>query len=90
MSAFQFIDAEQNFRISEHLCYIEQAKSCLLSQFANIDAEAERAENEHLERNGEFFDPEWHDAGDIAEAARDHAIEFYHLLNDRHERTRHS
>lgn len=87
-SAYQLMDSERELRISEHRFYVGQAKSRLLSQFANIGAEADQAEQEHWKRSGEFFDPEWHDPGDLAEAARDHGIEFYQLLSDMHERTR--
>jgi hypothetical protein len=88
LSAFQLSESERELRISEHRFYIEQAKSRLLSQFVSIEAEAERAEQEHWERSGEFFNPEWHDPNDFAEAARDHGIEFYQLLSDMHDRTR--
>lgn len=87
-SAYQLMDSEREIRISEHRFYVEQAKRRLLSQFSNIEAEAEQAEAEHWERSGQSFDPEWHDPGDLAEAARDHGIEFYRLLSEMHDRTR--
>jgi len=87
-NAYQLTDSERELRISEHRFYVEQAKSRLLSQFANIEAEAEQAEAEHWERSGQSFDPEWDDPGDLAEAARDHGVEFYQLLSDMHDRTR--
>jgi hypothetical protein len=86
-TAYQLMESERELRISEHRFYVEEAKSRLLSQFANIEAEADQAEKEHWKRSGEFFNPEWHDPGDLAEAARDHGIEFYQLLNDMHHRT---
>jgi hypothetical protein len=67
---------------------VEQAKNRLLSQFANIEAEADQAEAEHWERSGQSFDPDWHAPGDPAEAARDHGVEFYQLLSDMHDRRR--
>jgi len=82
------MDSERELRILEHQFYVEQAKNRLLSQFANIEAEADQAEAEHWERSGQSFDPEWHDPGDLAEAARDHGVEFYQLLSDMHGRTR--
>lgn len=88
VSAFQLQDAERNFRISEHRFYVEQAKARLLSQFSNIEAEAEQAESEYWESGGQNFDPEWDDPGDLAEAARDHGVEFYELLSDMRDRTR--
>ena len=88
LSAYQLMDSERELRISEHRFYVEQAKGRLLSQFANIEAEAEQAELEHWERTGQSFDPEWHDPGDLAEAARDHGVEFYQLLSEMRDRTR--
>lgn len=87
-SAFQLSNDERRLRISEHRFYVEQGKTRLLSQFANIEAEADQAEQQHWERSGRSFDPEWHDPGDLAEAARDHGMEFYQLLSDMHDRTR--
>lgn len=51
-SAYQLMDSERELRISEHRFYVEQAKGRLLSQFANIEVEAEQAEAEHWERSG--------------------------------------
>lgn len=87
-SAFQLVNSERELRIAEHRFYVDQAKARLLSQFANIEAEAEQAEQDHWDRSGESFDPEWHDPADLAEAARDHGVEFYQLLSDMHDRTR--
>lgn len=87
-SAFQLADSERESLIAEHRFYVEQAQTRLLSQFANIEAEAELAEQEHWDRSGESFDPEWHDPGDLAEAARDHGVQFYQLLSDMLDRTR--
>lgn len=88
ISAYQLMESERELRISEHRFYAEQAKSRLLSQFSNIETEADQAEAEHWERGGQSFDPDWHDPADLAEAARDHGVEFYQLLNEMHDRTR--
>jgi hypothetical protein len=74
--------------IKEHQFYVEQAQRRLLSQFADIEADAERAAEEWLEQSGQNFDPDRHDAGDFYEAAQDVGIEFYQLLSDMHEQTR--
>lgn len=87
-TAFQLVARERDLRISEHRFYVDQAKTRLLSHFANIEAEADQAEKELWERSGEFFDPDCHDPADLAEAARDHGMEFYQLLCDMHDRTR--
>lgn len=87
-TAFQLMASERETLIAEHRFYVDQAKMRLLSQFANIEAEAEQAEQNHWDRSGENFDPEWHEQGDLAEAARDHGVEFYQLLSDMRDRTR--
>ncbi|MCI2808934.1 hypothetical protein [Eoetvoesiella caeni] len=74
--------------IKGHLFYIEQAQKRLLSQFDDIEAEADRAAEEWLEKSGPRFDPDRHDPGDFYEAANDAGIEFYGLLSEMREQTR--
>lgn len=74
--------------IEGHLFYVEQAKKRLLSQFNNIEAEADKAVEEWLERSNEWFDPDRHDPGDFYEVASDAGIEFYSLLSDMRDQTR--
>lgn len=73
--------------ISRHMFYVEQARKRLLSQFEDIEAEAEKASEEWLERSSSRFDPDRHDPGDFYEAANDAGIEFYGLLNDMRDQT---
>jgi hypothetical protein len=74
--------------IKGHLFYVEQARKRLLSQFNDIDYDADRAAEEWLKRSGRHFDPDRHDPGDFYEAANDVGIEFHGLLNDMREQTR--
>lgn len=74
--------------INGHLFYIEQAQKRLLSQFDDMEAEADRAAEEWLEKSGPHFDPDRHDPGDFYEAANDAGIEFYGLLSDMRDQTR--
>lgn len=74
--------------MAEHRFYVEQARKRLLSQFANIEAEANKAEEVHLEKMSIHFNPDKHDPSDFYEAAHDKGIEFYLLLSDMHENTR--
>lgn len=74
--------------IKSHLFYVEQARKRLLSQFDDIEADADRAAEEWLEQSGQHFDPDRHDPGDFYEAANDIGIEFYGLLSDMREQTR--
>lgn len=74
--------------VKGHLFYVEQARKRLLSQFNDIEADADRAAEEWLEQSGRHFDPDRHDPGDFYEAAHDVGIEFHGLLNDMREQTR--
>lgn len=74
--------------IKGHLFYVEQARKRLLSQFDDIEADADRAAEEWLAQRGQHFDPDRHDPGDFYEAAHDVGIEFYGLLSDMREQTR--
>jgi len=67
---------------------VEQAKKRLLSAFAKIYEEAEQAEKAHWDESGLSFNPDTHDEGSLAEAARDHGVVFYQMLSEMHERTR--
>jgi hypothetical protein len=73
--------------IRAHLFYVEQARKRLLSQFGDIEAEADKAADEWLEQNSHRFDPDRHDPGEFDEAAYDFGIAFYGLLTDMRDRT---
>ncbi|MDP2716911.1 MULTISPECIES: hypothetical protein [Chromatiaceae] len=74
--------------IRSHKFYVEQAHRRLLSQFDNINKDADQAAEDWLEAQSCNFDPERHDPADFYERANDVGIEFYQLLVDMHERTR--
>lgn len=74
--------------IHSHTFYVEQAKNRLLSQFKNINEDADKATEDWLASRSYNFDPERHDPADVYERANDVGIEFYQLLVDMHERTR--
>src|SRR5262245_51319463 len=63
------------------LCYVEQVRKRLLSQYDDISAEADKAAEEWLENHRHRFDPDRHDPADFHEAAYDASIEFYSLLS---------
>lgn len=73
--------------IAGHQFYVEQAQKRLLLQFEDIEAEADKAAEEWLEKSSNRFDPDRHDPGDFYEAANDAGIEFYSLLSDMREQT---
>lgn len=74
--------------IAGHLFYVEQAQKRLLSQFENIEAEAEKASEVWLEQNSSKFDPDRHDSSDFDQLAHNVGIEFYGLLSDMRDQTR--
>ena len=74
--------------IEGHLFYVEQARKRLLSQFEDMEAEADKASEDWLERSSRNFDPDRHDPGDFYEAANDAGIEFYTLLSEMRDQTR--
>ncbi|EYS86153.1 hypothetical protein CF68_06870 [Cupriavidus sp. SK-4] len=91
MSGYVLFQMWEPFRQSlmkGHLFYIEQARKRLLSQFDDIEAEADRAADEWLEQRSQYFDPDRHDPADLYESANEAGIEFYGLLSDMHEQTR--
>ncbi|UKE46215.1 hypothetical protein [Xanthomonas cerealis] len=87
-SVFQLMDEYRKMLIDEHLFYVEQSKKRLLSQFENIAEEAEQAQEARWNSTDRYFDPDFHDMGDVAQDALDHGVEFFQLLSEMHDRTR--
>ena len=74
--------------IKSHNFYVEQAKKRLLSQFENMNEEADRYGEEWLEQQGEYFDPDTDDPSDYYEPAMDASIDFYQMLDNMRKNTR--
>lgn len=74
--------------IESHIFYIGQAKKRILSQFDNIEVEANEALDKWVEDRQRFFDPEEHDYTDFMTKANDEAINYFDLLSDMHNQTR--
>lgn len=74
--------------IDGHLFYVEQARKRLLSQFENIEKEAEEASEEWLKNSSHRFNPDSDDPGSFYETAHDVGIEFYQLLSEMRDQTR--
>lgn len=85
---FQMLDPLRQSLMKGHSFYVEQARKRLLSQFENIESEADHAAKEWLDKSEKYFNPDRHDPGDFYEKASDIGIEFYELLSDMHEQTR--
>ena len=60
----------------------------MLSQFSDIEAEANQAAEQWLEDNDHRFNPDVHSPGDFEEQAFDAGLEFYELLRGMQARTR--
>ncbi|SDX98591.1 hypothetical protein [Pseudomonas sp. NFACC08-1] len=78
----------REFLIQQHCFYVNEANTRLMSQFDNINADADKAAEAWLERRGELFDPDRDDEGAIYEEAESVAIEFYRQLDEMREQTR--
>lgn len=61
--------------------YYEQALSRVIGQFNNIEEEADQFARESYDRRGQRFDPDYHDEGEVAEAAWDDGVNHYMLLS---------
>lgn len=85
---FEMWDRFRQSIIHGHKFYVDQASSRLLSQFQNINEDADKAAEDWLEAKSCNFDPDRDDPGDFYERANDVGIEFYQLLDEMHERTR--
>jgi len=85
---FQMWEPFRKSLIAAHLFYVEQARKRLLSQFEDIESEADRAAEDWLDEHSDRFNQEVHDPGEFEERACDAGIEFYQLLTDMRDRTR--
>lgn len=74
--------------IASHNFYVDQAQKRLLSQFQNMEAEADKHGEEWLNNHSHYFDPDRHDPSDFYEHANDKSSEFYQMLEDMLNRTR--
>ena len=73
--------------IEKNVFYHTQAKARLISQFANIETEANTFEKAELERISKLFDPDIHDEADVYEQAYQGSVEHYLLLDDMRQNT---
>lgn len=85
---FQMWEPFRKHIISNHRFYIVQSEKRLLSQFQNLEEEADKYAEEWLEQAGQNFDPECDDPGAYYEQANDESIEFYQMLEDMQNQTR--
>lgn len=74
--------------IESHSFYIKQAQRRLLSQFSNIESEADEAADEWLSRADARFDPDRDDPASFYEEAYHQGIAHYQLLEDMRDNVR--
>lgn len=87
-SLFQMWEPHRQSLIAGHLFYVEQAKKRLLSQFQDINQEADSAADQWLKDHNHHFNPDFHSPGDFEEQAFNAGLEFYELLKEMQNRTR--
>lgn len=85
---FHMWESFRQFLITEHLLYVEQAKKRLLSQFDDIEKDADKAAEDWLERQWQYFNPDTDDPFDAYGKANDVGNEFYQMLTSMRDRTR--
>lgn len=88
MTEFHMPEWAKEQVLARHQFFLDQARARLLSQFENMEVDADRASDEWLSLNSHRFDPDRHDVGDFYDRASDIGIEFYQSLCDMREQTR--
>lgn len=74
--------------VDSHKFYVEQAQTRLLSQFNNLEEEADKFGEDWLENTDFDFDPDNDDFSDLEDQAFDESQMFYENLTDLQEQTR--
>lgn len=71
-----------------HIFYVEQAQKRLLSQFDDMESEADQAARDWLNANQHRFNPDVHDASDFEQRAYEEACTLYQLLEEMRDNVR--
>jgi hypothetical protein len=85
---FLMDDFYRKYLIERHIFFFDQSKTKLLTQFQNIEQEADLLSDKWLDEMAAHFDPDRDDPGDLYERANDKSIEHYQLLTELHNMTR--
>lgn len=72
----------REFYLGRHDFYVKEFKSRILSQFNDLDGDADKFEHEEYERLGQYFDPDRHGQDEFYETAHDNSIAYYLQLTD--------
>ncbi|WP_052250652.1 hypothetical protein [Pantoea sp. MBLJ3] len=81
-TTFYFDKLDFDVVIEPHKFYVKQANERLLSQFNDIDKEAEFVEKQRLEYLGKHFNPDWDDEGDAYEDAYQEGVSHYLAVHE--------
>lgn len=84
---FKMWEPFRQFLIQSHVFYVEQAQKRLLSQFADIESDANQAAEEWLRQRAKCFDSDRHNPDDFYEDAHEFSIQHYELLSNMCEQT---
>lgn len=84
LTTFYFDKLDLGIILEPHTFYVLQANTRLLSQFSDIQKEAEFVEQQRLEFLSKHFDPERDDEGDVFEDAYQEGISHWLDLNEMH------
>lgn len=79
---FYFDSMDRTIVQEPHDFYVKEAKQRLLSQFSDIDDEADRKADQYLEKAGKNFDPDRDDPADAYENAYQEGISHMIALQD--------
>lgn len=79
---FMMWESHRQSLVDSHLFYVRQAEKKLLSQFENMEEEAEQASEDWLARNAHRFNPDRDDPGSFEEDAYHEGVGFYLLLSE--------
>lgn len=85
---FQMSSSMRERIIANHRFYLAEATKRLLTQFENIEADAEQFASDWLAEHAKYFDPDRHDPGDFHEQAGDEMAGFYQGLQSLQSTTR--
>ncbi|MCF5709501.1 hypothetical protein GIV19_19760 [Pseudomonas syringae] len=79
---FMMWEPHRQSLVDSHLFYVRQAEKKLLSQFENMEEEAEQASQDWLANNAHRFNPDRDDPGSFEEDAYHEGVGFYLLLSE--------
>lgn len=86
-AVFHMSSMTRSHLLSRHDFYVEQIRKRVLSQFDDIDGEADEYAQTEYERMGQLPGSEDSDMSCVADTAHERAVEYYQLLSDLRQQT---